>query len=182
MSELSRKNKFLIVPASVVLTDRTDAAIAALDPYFEKANKKATVSRALSTPDDQLRIIRNYLKRQGLDTLYPEAMNCHIRDMKESQYVWQMAWSNLLNKGVIINPPLDATCLMDTTYGDSGSRKGKLIHQTPHVYGGAFDIGGAENGVADEAAIIQQALNDRLPQLRGMVVERVNNCVHVDCV
>lgn len=180
MSELSRKNKFLIVPASVVLTDRTDIAIAAVDIYFERANKKATVSRALSTPEDQLRIIRNYLKRQGLDSLYPEAMNCHIRDMKGSEYVWQMAWSNLLNKGVIINPAMDAICLMDTTYDDR-SRKGKLIHQTPHVLGGAFDIGGGENGVADEAAIIQQALNDRLPELRGMVVERINNCVHVDC-
>lgn len=175
-----KNNKFLIVQASVIMTPIIEPVIIALDPYFEKANLKALVTSGLRDANDQLRVIRGYLTKKGLAEKYPEAMTCDVKDMQGLNYKWQMGWSALLNAGVIINPPLAAKCLMHTTF-DKRDRYGISIGQTPHAKGTAFNIGGGGDGVANEAAVIQQALNDKLKGLVSFLVERENNAVHCNC-
>lgn len=169
-------NKFLIVQASVVLTPSIEPVIIALDPYFEAANLKAVVTSGLRDAAGQLAVIRQYLVKRGLSEKYPAAMTCKVEDTN----AWQLAWSNLLHVGVIINPPVDAKCLMDTTF-DKRNRKGQLIHQTPHASGTAFNIGGGGNGIADELAVVQKAFNEKIPGLVSFLAERENNALHCNC-
>ncbi len=178
------QNKFLICNDGVRMTPKAEKVIIALDAYFERANLKARVTRVLSTPDDQLRIIRNYLVKKGLDKKYPVAMICGLMDKKDGIYAWQMAWSNLLNVGIVINPPLAAKCLMD--YKRNGvNKKGQIINQTPHVKGDCFDIGGAggdDATIADELVVMRQAEKDKLPGLKYILPEHGNNCIHNDVI
>lgn len=182
----SLNNKWLIVLDSVRLTDTIDPVIAALDPYFEKAGLKAFVTSGLRTSNDQLRIIQKYLIRQGLDKTYSECAKCtnvQSRNTKfndEWVYDWQPGWSALLSVGVIVNPPLPAECLMDYIR-DGKNKKGQVIGSSPHFKGTCFDTGAGNNGPDDELAVIKQALADGVKGLKGYLLERVNNCVHVDC-
>lgn len=176
----SENNRFLIVQKTVVLTPVIEPVIIALDAYFERDNLQALVTSGLRDAEDQLRVIRTYLVKKGLSEKYPEAMGGDARTIVAGKYTWQRGWSALLNVGVIINPPLAAKCLMDTTF-DSRNRKDQLIQQTPHAKGTAFNIGGGGNGVADEAAVIQKAVADKLPGLVSFLVERENNAVHCNC-
>jgi hypothetical protein len=173
-------NKWLKVLPSVVLTPTIEPVIIALEPFFEKANHVAYVTSGFRDGVNQLGVIRKYLVAKGLDTKYPEAMTCKVSDFSGFNYVWQMAWSNLLAVGVIINPPLSARCLMHTTF-DKRDRFKALINQTPHARGTAFDIGGSENGISDEAVIIQKALQAKVPGLLDFLAEHENNAVHCDC-
>lgn len=174
-------NKFLVIQASVVLTPVIAPVIESLDRYFEKANLKAVVTSGLRDKTDQLRVIRQYLTKKGLAEKYPDAMTCALADVyTDGTFKWQMAWSNLLHVGVIINPPVTAKCLMD--YMKNGRNlKGATIPPTAHARGTAFDIGGSGNGVADEAAVIQKAMDDKLPGLVSFLVERENNAIHCNC-
>ena len=88
------------------------------------------------------------------------------------RYIWQMAWSNLLNLGVIINPPLPAVALMDYWRGGL-NKKGMLIGVSPHTKGKSFDLSGT-----DSLAIVQSLkLKEKI---KGYLLERENNCIHVD--
>ncbi len=170
-------NKWLIVLPTVKLTPIIEPVIIALDKYFEQAKLKANVTSGLRDADDQLRVIRSYLVKKGLDKKYPDAMTCKVGDKDDKGlFKWQMAWSNLLNIGVIINPAFDAVCLMDYK-----NKKGKIIHQTPHARGTAFNIGGGGNGIEDERVVVQKALNDKIPGLVNFISERENNALHCDC-
>lgn len=178
-------NKFLIAkPGSkIIMTSEVEPIVIQLDKYFEAAGLVAYITRVLSTPEDQLEIIRKYLRSTGLDKKYPEAMYCKITDKNGPHYVWQMAWSNLLNIGVIINPPLDAWCLMDYIR-DGVNKKGVMIRQTPHMRGKCFDVGGrgepdAEDPtIKDEAVVLNKAKADGVP-IR-ILLEHKNNCCHCD--
>jgi hypothetical protein len=175
-------NKWLTVNPGVKMTPKAEKVIISLDPYFERAKLKARVTRVLSTPDDQLAIIRNFLKIHQLDKKYPTAMICGLMDKVANQYVWQMAWSNLLNIGIIINPPMAAECLMDYVR-DGVNKKGKIINQTPHVRGDCFDVGGRGGDnptIDDELIVMRQAQKDRLPGIKFILAEHGNNCVHTD--
>lgn len=177
----ARDNKFLIVAANVVLTPVIEPVIIALDPHFERANHKAIVTSGKRNEEDQLRIIRQYLKSKKLDIKYPEAMNGTAHDkLPDGNYNWQMGWSALLNASIIINPPLDAVLLMNYFNAKGVNRKGDLFRQTPHATGKPFDIGGGDNGLNDEIAIIEEAKKD-IPAIVGWVIERKNNCLHVEC-
>lgn len=175
-------NKSLIVRDTVKLTPHIIPVIVALDDFFQSHQLKAFVTSGFRDPVNQLNVIRSYLKRKNLDTVYPDAMVCNVNDMlPDGTFQWQMAWSNLLNVGVIINPPLRAMCLMN--YVVKGvNKKGLFINQTPHARGTAFDVGGNSNGIMDEAAVLAEAKKQNLAGLRGFLLERENNCVHVDCV
>lgn len=175
-------NKFLTAGNGVKMTPKAEKVIIALDPYFEKANLKARVTRVLSTPEDQLQIIRRYLIGKNLDGKYPKAMTCGLMDKRDGYYVWQMPWSHLLNVGIIINPPLAAKCLMDYFRGGVNKR-GQTINQTPHVRGDCFDIGGAggeDATIQDELLVINQAQKDKLPGIKFVLPEHGNNCIHID--
>ncbi len=176
----AKNNKFLIVQAHVVLTPIIEPVIVSLDAYFEKANLKALVTSGLRDAQRQLETIKGFLTRKGLAEKYKEAMASEVNDFDGKHYQWQEGWSALLNMGVIINPPLAATCLMHTTY-DSRDRFGKVINQTPHARGTAFDIGGGSDGINLEAEVMALALKDRLPGLLGFLKEHANNAVHCDC-
>lgn len=169
-------NKFLIIQARVILTPIIDPVIIALEPFFAAANHVAFVTSGLRNADSQLEVIRQYLVRKGLKEKYPEAMSCTVSETEK----WQMAWSNLLHIGVIINPPVAAKCLMHTTF-DKRDRFGAIINQTPHARGTCFDIGGNENEISDEAAIVQKAIEAKVPGLVHFLSEHDNNAVHCDC-
>jgi hypothetical protein len=164
-------NKNLLVPETVGLNERLNSVLCAIDKYWPPAGEKVT--SGTRSPEDSLRIIRTYLKSKDLARLYPEALTCKI-DAKATTgwYVWQNAWSHLLNKGVIINPPLPAECLMDYMR-DGVNRKGRVIGQSPHIRGTAFDISGT-----DSLTIVKRLVEDKM--IRGYLLERENNCIHCD--
>lgn len=164
-------NKNLIVPETVVLNDRLNSVLTAIDKYWPPQGEKVT--SGVRSPEDSLRIIRTYLKSKDLARLYPDAITCKIdAKLPNGYYVWQMAWSHLLNKGVIINPPLPASCLMDYIRNDK-NKKGQVIGQSPHIRGTAFDISGT-----DSLIIVKRLVEDKM--IRGYLLERENNCIHCD--
>lgn len=181
-------NRFLKVHKLVILTPVIEPVIIALDSYFEKEGKIAYVTSGKRDAITQLSIIRGYLAKTGTDKFYPDAMSCKLEDKKQFEgkivYVWQPAWSALLSKGIIINPPIAAEVLMDYMR-DGKNKKGQIIQPSPHFKGTAFDIGGSTDGidgnVVSELNIIKKALADKLPGLKGFLPERNNNCVHCDC-
>lgn len=186
-------NKYLVLNPGVVTTPIVEPVIVALDQYFQAAGMRAKVTRALDDARGQLRTIKKYLTRNALDKVFPEAMLCtNPADKIGQYYVWQLAWSSLLNIGVIINPPLDAVCLMDYygTTGKGSNRKGKLISHTPHMNPvstgkGCFDIGGAtgeDSTIKDELEIVMKAFKKGIAGLINILPEHNNNCIHCDCI
>lgn len=178
-------NQFLKVKAGVVLTPIIEPVICALEIYFREANLKAIVTSGLRDAHDQLRIVKKYLIAKGLDKQYPEAMTCkHPTEKAGKYYTWQLAWSHLLNVGVIINPPLAAECLMD--YIRNGkNKKGQVINQTPHANGVCFDIGGAggeDATIKDELVVMRTAMAAQVKGLINILPEHNNNAIHCDCV
>jgi hypothetical protein len=164
-------NRYLRVPTSVVLNAALDKVLYEIDCDFRESPE--TVTSAVRIPEDQLRIIRKYLRTKGLDDNYPEALACTIHDKDAAgNYVWQKAWSHLLNIGVIINPPLAAVALMD--YWRNGvNKKGQEIGQSPHTRGTAFDLSGLDS------LTVVQSLKLK-GKIKGYLVERENSCIHCD--
>lgn len=159
-------NKNLLVPKTVVLNEYLNAALVRMDSYWPPNSE--TVTSGVRTPEDSLRIIRTYLKSNDLARIYPDAMTCGLREFDK----WQMAWSHLLSIGVIINPPLPAHCLMD--YMRNGvNKKGQIIGQSPHIKGTALDLSGIDSEV-----IVKRLVEDKI--IRGYLLERANNCIHID--
>jgi len=181
------ENKYLTVGknSGVRLTPIIEPVIIALDKYFEHANLKASVTSGERTSGDQLRIIRNYAIKYGIDKQYPEILTCGVldKDSEDSKiFAWQKAWSKLLNINIIVNPPIAANCLFD--YIREGvNKKGQVIGYSPHYYGKAFDIGGGfDHDPTNELAVIKTAMVDKLKGLKGYLLERKQNCLHVDCI
>lgn len=166
----------LTIDPGATRTPQTDPVIYALDPYFEEAGIRAVVTSILRTTAQQLAVIERYARSEGLVT--------HALDMttltwyEGKQYpLWQVMWSHLLTRGLIINPPAPAVVLTD--YWRAGvNRRGLTIPASPHTSGRAFDIGGGTNGAADEYAVVQLAARD-IPAIAQIVLERANNCTHV---
>ena len=184
------QNRFLKVNKSVILTTTIEPVICALESYFEAEGKVANVTSGLRDAASQLSIIRGYLAKKGMDKKYPEAITCGLNDKKQVEtkivYAWQLGWSALLNAGIIINPPIDAECLMDYNGADGKNRKGTIIKASSHFKGTCFDVGGGVDGIngnmISEQKIIQKALDDKIPGLISIVLERNNNCVHCNCI
>src|SRR5688572_199724 len=180
----SINNKWLRVNKSVILTEHIDPVIRALDPFFETFKLVSHVTSGLRGPEDQLRIIRGALVTRGLADEYPEAFESitgKITVDGEEVFNWQPGWSRLLNLGFIVNPPYHAKALMDYFRpGSISNSKGKVIGQSPHASGRAFDIGGGPDGVTQELRVIEAAMG-KVKGLRGFLLERANNCLHVDC-
>ncbi len=170
MSEL----KNITLKNGVVTNERIRLKLEALDKEFEGCPQKVT--SGIREAADQIRIIRKYLTSKGLNKVYPEAMICGIDDKETSgNYVWQMAWSNLLNIGVIINPPRAAVVLMDYIRG-GGNKKGQTIQPSPHMRGvdtACFDLSGLSG--LEIAKKLKEA-----GKIRNYLPERENNCLHID--
>lgn len=178
----SLENKWLIVKPSVILTEHIDPVIFALDENFKQANLRAYVTSGLRKPEDQLRIIRNELTRRDLAQHYQDVFDLITSKTVyegEEVYSWQVGWSKLLSVGFIVNPPYAARCLMDYYRpGSSENKKGQIIGQSPHTKGTAFDISGGVDGLVNELNVIKSAKNIGL---KGYLLERNQNCLHVDC-
>lgn len=180
-------NKFLLVPKRILLTHIIEPVIISLDDYFAKENKTATVTSGYRSALEQLFVIREYLKKLGKN--FPQTdlgIEQKIMFGNKEVYAWQEGWSALLNAGIIINPPYDAECLLNSYRPDGSNRKGQIIKQSPHCRGTAFDIGGGPDGVegniVNEVAFLRMALADKMKGLKGIVIERKNNCLHCDCL
>ncbi len=179
------KNEWLQVRRGVRMTPTIEPVILALDAYFKEANLKATVTSGERTSGDQLTIIRNYSASSKVDIEFPEIKTCGVLDKidfgSEKLFTWQRAWSRLLNVGIIVNPPLDARCLFDYVR-DGVNKKGQTIGKSPHYYGRAFDIGGGlDHDPTNELAVIKAAIG-KVKGLKGYLLERKQNCLHVDCI
>ncbi len=163
---------------NLVLTPVIDDALVALDPYFVACY----ATSGLRDSRDQLRVIRGYLKSEKLDDDYPLVMDNKLDPATKEQdgkYVWQLAWSNLLNKGIIINPPLDAVCLMDYMSGGI-NKKGKVIKKTNHSSGNAINLGGGSNGIDDELACVEKAIKAGVRNVVSFLAERKQNALHLN--
>lgn len=164
----------IFIKPGVILNDIQRNKLQALDVEFK--GKPQTVTSGVRDAAAQIRIIRKYLVSNGLNKTYPLAMVCYI-DEKDDQgnYLWQMAWSNLLNIGVIINPPRAAVVLMDYLTG-GGNKKGQTIKRSPHMRGdetACFDLSGLSGlEIVKKLAAAQK--------IRNYVIERKNNCLHID--
>jgi len=168
------KLQYITIKPSVVLNDIQRKKLQEIDPEFKGVPQ--TLTSGVRDAADQIRIIRKYLVKKGLNKTYPEAMVCGIDDKDAAgNYVWQMAWSNLLNVGVIVNPPRAAVVLMDYIRG-GGNKKGQTIKPSPHMRGdetACFDFSGLSGlEIAKRLAAEQK--------IRGYVPERENNCLHID--
>jgi hypothetical protein len=181
----SSNNKFLIVDKGVEINDELDEVIVSLDPEFEAAGLMATVTSGIRTPDEQLDIIKDYCRRKNIQDVFIASaeLSKKVQFNGEEIYSWQPAWSKLLEAGILINPPLRAKCLVDYINAAGINRKGVYFNQTIHASKKAFDIGGAGNGVADEAKVMQKAIaSKKFPKIKGITIERNNNCVHTDII
>lgn len=180
------KNKWLTVGPGVIRTPVTDKVIVALEPYFAEKQHKAIVTSVLRTPESQLELIKKECIRRGMDKEFPKILTCgvdSITNLKTGIYAWQQAWSRLLSLGYIVNPPKAAVVLFD--YWKNGkNKKGEIIQPSSHLLGTAFDIGGRgglDKTPADEVEIISGAMA-RNPKIgiRSFLLERENNCLHVN--
>jgi hypothetical protein len=174
----AENNQWLIVKEHVVLTAVIEEAIVALDGYFSEVQLRSYVTSGYRSPVEQLRLIQQYLIDERIDHEFSDTMTCNVDDVYENGiYLWQRGWSKLLNIGYIINPPYKAKCLFNYIDSHGRNRLGQYISQTPHASGRAFDIGGAQNGIHDELAVVMRAKMDlNFSQVKA---EHNNNCVHV---
>lgn len=183
----ARENRFLTIQTGVDLTPTIEPVIVALDPLFEPLPRYVTSGRR--NPESQLRLIRRYAISAGVAREFPEFATCTVSGVvrielegKEQElFGWQRTWSRLLNRGIIINPPVAATVLF--YYIRNGiNKKGRTIQPSPHFKGTAFDIGSGGTTVEAVEAIIKKAMAAGVRGLAGYVVEHDQGCVHVDCV
>ena len=181
----SAANKNLIVKQNVILNDKLDIVICQFDEYFGYHKHTAYVTSGVREPMDQLRIIKNYCTQKNIKDEFIEKANLLSKVIWNEQeiYSWQLAWSKLLNAGVIINPPKTAKLLLDYVNKSGKNRKGDMFAPSIHFAGRAFDIGGASNGVNDELEIVIEAIKaGAVPTVTNFVVERENNCLHINVV
>ena len=183
-------NKFLRVKPGVVLTPVIEPTIVDLEQDFAAAGIVAWVTSGKRGPEDQLRIIREALLKRKMDNIYPDTFKCGITDKVSYNgrmiFGWQLGWSALLNAGFVVNPPFEAEALLD--YYRPGSRtnsKGRMIGQSPHLKGTAFDIGGGSDGISgittNELSVMKKALARKAKGLKGYLPEHANNAIHCDC-
>jgi hypothetical protein len=168
--------KALQFRAGVIRTAATDPVIKKLDDYFAAAGHIAYITSVLRTPEAQLLIIQNYAQEKAViaSNFVLTFDQTGVLENVTSP-LWQIVWSQLLSKGILVNPPRAAMVLTDYMK-DGVNKKGEIIQPSAHFLGIAFDIGGGENGIADELAIVQKAADT--VGINYVRVERENNCVH----
>lgn len=185
MAWLSDQNTNLLVRDTVVLNPLLDKVAVKLEPFFKAANHTAYVTSGVRQPEDQLRIIKHYCEQKKIedDLIKNEdfAIDHKVLNDGKEIYWWQLGWSKLLNKNVIINPPLAAEVLLDYFNKHGVNRKGHVINPSIHFLGRAIDIGGGANTIHDEEAIVNEAIaSGQVPEIIDTVSERENNCLHLN--
>jgi len=184
----SLKNKWLVVMPYVILTPTIDYAISRLDKHFQEFNSVRYVTSGLRDAIQQLGIIIDYAKAYDIPVNFVKE-DINVKILSSDNYVWQEVWSKLREKGLIINPPYLASCLYDHKKNGMLIKAGTIIPPTPHSRGECFDMSGwrgnqtqnEAKSVDDEARIIQVAMDlDAEIGILSYVIERANNCLHVN--
>jgi len=178
---------FLSFAPNVTRTDVTDLVITKLDAYFKAHNCYAVITSALRTAADQLRIIQQYAVEYNISIPAPLPLtmdNTVLQEINGISYpIWQVVWSELLNHGIIINPPVYAEVLFDY-WRDGLNKKGEMIPPSPHFFGKAFDLSVTNRGPSslnNIYSILTLAAKDNIG-ITSVVFERANNCVHTNCL
>lgn len=175
--------KWLLIRNDVVLSPQTSRVIASLDPYFGRHQHTAYVTSAVRNPESQLALIKKECIKRGIDKEFPEILICGLEDKNGGLFLWQSAWSRLLNKGFIISPPIAAVALYDYFKGGR-NKKGEIIWASTHFTGHALDIGGrggTDPTPKDEVEVISEAMaEDPGIGIISFLLERENNCLHVN--
>jgi hypothetical protein len=156
----------IMIRKGVVITPEIQNTLDELDGYFRRAGLRVWVTSGVRTPERQLRIIVRKAKQYGLHKKYPSILNATADDVGS----WRGAWDELLNvKGFIVNPPKRARCRL-------GKRAGRYVRPSPHTRMKAFDLAGAPlNSIK---TVVKKYRKDGGP-VKQILVERVNNCVHI---
>ena len=178
---ISYKNSWLRVENTIALNSTLDCAIHGLDAYFEAAKAVRYVTSAIRTPQEQLRIIIELARKTGITALFSDT------DMRtktnNDYYIWQPVWSELLAQGFLVNPPIAAEVLSDYVR-DGVNKKGCIIKESPHFYGRAFDINGANKNTSGGIETCVQVLESARPAWPDFLVKSYQvekqNCVHVN--
>lgn len=189
----ARDDKYLLVRSGVVLNSALEESIANTRPYFEKAGLKAEVSSGIRTAEEQLRLIIKCAKEKGLTDLpgfkYGTANKLDstktiatpkdlLTEFKWARiFWWQIIWSTLLQKGVIINPAQDAIVLCDYFNKAGVNKRGQKLLQSTHTKGVAWDISGGNN-LDEVCKVVEEATKDPKTRIKSFVKEVVNNCCH----
>ncbi|HUQ67175.1 MAG TPA: hypothetical protein VM101_13520 [Flavitalea sp.] len=178
-------NEYLIIQPAVKLTQTIIPVIEAFDAFFKEAGIKAFVTSGERTSEDQLNVIRMYSKRYEVDKEFPEILTCGVADKIDfgttKIYTWSRAWSRLLNKGIIVNPPRPEKVLFDYIR-DGVNKKGQEIGYSPHFFGRSFDIGGGvDHDITNELKVVEKAFKAKVRGFKGYLPERNNNAIHIDC-
>lgn len=161
----------------ITTNELIDRTLINLEPLVPKS-VVLKITSGVRTPGDQLMIIAKYALVKGI--IFPEFeagdVNSKVIIEGKLLYKWQRTWSQLLNIGIIINPPLAAEVLFD--YIKNGkNKKGQIIQPSPHFTGRAFDIGGS-SGINKVIPILIEAVKQGI--IKDYLVERANNCLHVN--
>ena len=186
---------WLIFEDGVKRTPQTDIIIITkLQPYFERAGIIGRVTSVLRDSIMQLKTIQD-LAHQNKLILDGYELDFNYMSTWAGQVVpyWQIVWSTLLNKGVVVNPPIPAICLMDYTAANGVNKKGMIIHETPHYTGLCFDTGGRcwenqedvgnYNKLVSKIDTIYNVIKQASTEGVGIIsdsvlIEHQNNCVH----
>ena len=178
--------KWLLFEEKVKNTPAIMRTVELLDPYFE--GEQSEITSGLRTPEDQVRIISEKMKRHGIYNDFQEfdlhrdsdpGFGLEVDD--EVVYFWQRGWSRLLNIGDIVNPPIPAKCLYDYFRpGSPENKKGQTIQISPHQRGLAFDIGGGKN-LMEKAKRVMKAYQEGTCFITDYLQERINNAIHIGC-
>lgn len=178
---------WLTYASEVKKTPSITRAVELIEPYFD--GEPSEVTSGLRTINDQMKIIITKLIRHRLDTEYPE-FKLHLGSSADFKvpvnddilYWWQRSWSKLLNIGDIVNPPIPAACLFDYVRpGSQENRKGKVIQESPHAHGLAFDIGGGKS-LLEKSKRVMKAIQDKECFIKSTLIETVNNAIHLDVI
>lgn len=164
----------------VKMNERLVAVVEQIAPFARDIS--LIITSGVRDPQNQLSIIGKYAEIKGVR--FKEFETGNLLDKVEIPehglvYRWQQTWSRLLRMGIIVNPPLAAKCLEDYKHPSKGYvSAGTLIQGSPHTRGTAFDVSGANN-MGMIVGILTTAKAGGA-DIKDFLIERENNCVHVD--
>jgi hypothetical protein len=151
------------------ITTSIERALSDLEPHFQAAGLRVKVTSGYRSPNYQLGLIKRKAIHYGLDNKYPSIRTARVDDIES----WRGAWDELLNvKGYIINPPIP-------TVSRIGKRAGRRIGASPHSSGKAFDLSSGNPGDLNRIAAVLRQYRQEGGPIRQILIERVNNAVHV---
>lgn len=158
-------------------------AVDLIDPFFD--GELSIITSGLRTPQEQVELIISKMQKHGIYADFPEVDLHRGSDVGSSLEIedsllfwWQRGWSKLLQIGEIINPPIACMCLYDYFRPNKENMKGKVIQESPHSHGIAFDIGGGDN-LTEKAKRVLKAYQSGNCFITDWRIEGINNCAHI---